>query len=142
VARIPIPAAKRARTRERLSLIAAASYLLLGLIWIYGFENTRAWTLVANTPFFVVVVIAHACLGVAVGRWWCLLLPPCIVLLALPAGYNLSSTSEIPVWASVALTMLYAGPALAVGITVRLGADTLRERRRRRAKAAVRQAAQ
>lgn len=79
----------------------ALLYLGLGCVLIYGIWNTTEGFPegTARTVLIVSVVAAQVAFGFAIGRWWALLLPYTLALLAVPAGFPPSTEREpLPIW--------------------------------------------
>jgi hypothetical protein len=67
---------------------------------------------------YVVVPVAHVLFGLAVGRWWVLLLPmPVAVALGVPAGPDAHGTD--PVWWMLILLGVPGTVSLAAGVAAR-----------------------
>ena len=101
----------------RYKLTVSAGYFALMASWVY-FVADRG----LNAPELILaltLVGAQLALGVAL-RWWGLLLPPLVVLIAVPAGVSDAYPSaELPIWFGI---LIAAGPAcllIAVGAIAR-----------------------
>ena len=85
----------------RRSLVAAAVYLAVGAAFIYGIWNTGGFPERTSAALLLGGLVAGASIGVgfAVGRWWALLLPYALVLVAVPAGFPPTEGREVlPIW--------------------------------------------
>jgi hypothetical protein len=118
------------RDRLRGFGVAAAAYLVLSLLWLYGFvdqgfideENWFLWVVLA------LVLALHVVFGFLVREWAALLLPIVVIVLAVPGGYPESDFSEpLPLWIGQIFYSALEIPAIAVG----LGLRTLYDGRRR-----------
>jgi hypothetical protein len=101
----------------RYKLVASAVYFALMASWVYLISDRGLDA--PESMVALMLVIAQLVLGVAV-RWWGLLLPPLVVLIAVPAGVSDAYPSaELPIWFG---TLIAAGPAwllIAVGAIAR-----------------------
>jgi hypothetical protein len=103
--------------------LAAAAYLLVSLLWLYGFvdqgfideENWFLWTVLAT------VAALHVVFGFLVREWAALLLPFVLIFLSVPGGYPESDFSEPPpLWFSQIVYSVIEMAAIAAGLGVRL----------------------
>src|SRR6266480_5298284 len=101
----------------RYNVLVSAAYVALMASWVYLVAEHGL-----NAPESVLALVlsgAQLALGVAI-RWWGLLLPPLVVLIAVPAGVSDAYPSaEVPIWFGA---LVGAGPAcllIAVGAIAR-----------------------
>ena len=89
-------------------------YLGLGCAFIYGVWDKREGFGESTAAAALIVAIAigvHVGFGFAIGKWWALLLPFALALLAVPAGFPPSDDREsLPIW----LVQIYLGIAEAL----------------------------
>jgi hypothetical protein len=100
----------------RYKIVVSGGYLAAMGSWIYlVLERGLA---APESALAVVLIAAQLALGLAF-RFWGLLLPPLVVLIAVPAGVSDAYPSaELPIWFGL---LLAAGPAcllVAVGASV------------------------
>ena len=112
------------------SLIGAVAYLAVMTLWIYGVLNrsTADWT----DWLVLVVAVLQILVGLAVGRWWAILLPLLVVAISVPAGFppiTPDNAEPFPIFLGVALGTLVAVPLIAVGLAARIVFEKYREAR-------------
>jgi hypothetical protein len=94
--------------------IYAVLYVALGCVFVYGVWNTREGfgeSTAAATLIVVLAIGVHVGFGFAIGKWWALLLPFALALLAVPAGFPPTGDREpLPIW----LVQIYLGIAEAL----------------------------
>lgn len=98
---------------------AALAYLACMAVFAYavaerqvGYGNDAA-----NAAILAGVALLHLAAGLAVGRWWAVLLPAASVVIALPAGYPDANQGEpLPIWLGLALTAPVACVLIAAGV--------------------------
>jgi hypothetical protein len=82
--------------------ISAAFHLALGSAFVYGLWNSSVGfggSTAAVALISVLAVGAQLGAGYAIGRWWALLLPYALVLLAVPAGFPPGGEREpLAIW--------------------------------------------
>jgi peptidoglycan/LPS O-acetylase OafA/YrhL len=104
----------------RRSLIGAVVYLAVMTLWIYGVANqvdpgSRAWQL-------PVLILIQLLAGLAIARWWGVLLPVVIVLLSIPAGYppiTPENAEPFPIWFGLGPVAPVAFLLIAFGVAAR-----------------------
>jgi len=102
-------------------LAAAAIYLGLMALWIYGVVNRTESDDVWLAP---VILFLQVAAGYAVGRWPAVILPALVVLISVPAGYPPYEDGEpFPIWFGLAFAALFAIPLVAVGVALRKSYD-------------------
>jgi hypothetical protein len=101
----------------RATWAALAAYFALMLLWVYGvLDHAVGYGSDAKQVGLAVAAAAvHLATGVAIGRWWVVLLPLGTIALAVPAGYADEARLEIPIWVWVALIQAPIGGLLLVG---------------------------
>lgn len=99
----------------RYKVAGGVAYVALMLFWIYAVVDQGLDVPEALT--WILLAAAQVAVGVVIG-WPALLLPPALVLAAVPAGYSDSwrNGEELPIWFGV---MVLAVPAV---VLVVLGA--------------------
>jgi hypothetical protein len=107
----------------RLPYLAIAVYVAASLAWIYGPMSRNAE---ASLWWLPALILLHVGLGFVVGQWWSCVIPPMLIVAAVPAGYG--DGGDIPVWVAVALlALIFAMPLVILGVAVRrVGGDFLR----------------
>jgi hypothetical protein len=96
----------------------AVGYLIVMTSWIYwlnaGHSIEDSWWTVAP------LAIVQIAVGYVIGRWWALLLPLALPVIALPAGYPESQYSEpAPLWFGMIYAAAFAIPFTLVGVFAR-----------------------
>jgi hypothetical protein len=89
------------------------------VVWVYVFLEEDRYT--PETTIVIAVLVAQFLIGLFLGGW-AFLLPPAMVLMAVPAGYSDGTAyhEELPIWFGL---MFFAVPAMALvalGVLVRL----------------------
>ena len=111
----------------RYKVIASGGYLAAMASWIYLVADRGLDA--PESALAVVLISAQLALGLAV-RFWGLLLPPLVVLIAVPAGVSDAYPSaELPIWFGL---LLAAGPACRLVAVGALAGTILRARAERR----------
>jgi hypothetical protein len=101
----------------RYRLLSAGAYLLLMTLWIYGVLDASESGLPWLLPAIAVVQVAA---GFLIGRWPAVVLPVCVALISVPAGYPPVEEGEpFPIWFDLAFLSLFAIPLVAVGVIAR-----------------------
>lgn len=119
----------------RSPLVGALAYLALMTLWIYGVANR--WDPGSGAWLIPVLVCVQVLAGLAIGRWWAVLLPIVVVLIAVPAGNPPDSpvTSPYvepwPIWFGLALETPVAVVLIALGVAARAVARGAAARRPR-----------
>jgi hypothetical protein len=106
--------------RHVIELGAVAVYLgsMLALSYAFwgpydGVEYDPAWA--ARDELYVPLLVFHAAIGFAIGRWWALALPVAWTVLSAGAGGY-----DMPLWVILAFQLpFYWLPAIALGVAVR-----------------------
>jgi hypothetical protein len=99
-------------------LLAVVGYLMVMALLVYAvFDRGDAeiWLL----PVLVTLQVA---VGFAIGRWWALVLPVLVVLIAVPAKnppITPDSAEPFPLFVTFAAMAIVAVPLVAVGLTLR-----------------------
>jgi hypothetical protein len=103
-------------TGDSVRIVAALVYLTLGLAWVYAVVDAKGH--VGDGAVIAGLVAASLAVGAIVARWWALLLPLALVVLALPAGDqtedaagDIESTALV-----VSLSLTWLLPAVVLGI--------------------------
>jgi hypothetical protein len=104
----------------RRPLIGAFAYLAVMTLWIYGVANrwdpgTGGWLL----PVLIFIQLLG---GLAVGRWWAVLLPVVVVLVSIPAGdppITPDYVEPFPIWFGLGLFAPVAFLVIALGVAAR-----------------------
>ena len=107
--------------------IAVAVYCVAAAVWVYWILDRQVFFGRPAAGFAVLVVVGllHVAAGLAIGRWWALLLPVAMVVLALPLGYPRTNRGEpFPVWWGV----LFWAPAFVVLLGLGIGVQRVRAR--------------
>ena len=104
--------------------VGVASYLALMAAWIYGFENTSVrlgHEDLANWGTIVFLAVAQLGLGIAVGRWWVLLVYGLIIVVAIPAGRPpwLYHDQPAAIWRILLNDAVLALPIIGLGVALR-----------------------
>jgi hypothetical protein len=77
-------------------------YVAVGLACVYGVWNpSLSLTHSTAIAILVVAIFMQPLTGYAIGRYWALVLPYAIALLAVPAGYEAAAADErepLPIW--------------------------------------------
>jgi hypothetical protein len=98
----------------RYKLAVAAAYLTLMALFIYHFIEVPGD--LSNSVFIPVVLGSQLVVGLAIGRWWALLLPCVVLVLLLPGG---NGNSEIPLWFGIVFIAVFTLPLVGLGVIVR-----------------------
>jgi cytochrome c biogenesis protein CcdA len=101
-------------------LAAAAIYLGLMSLWIYGVANR--WDPDSGEWLLPVLVLLQLALGWTVARWWAVLFPVLLPFIALPAGtppITPDNAEPFPLWFGMAYAALFAIPLVAAGVLAR-----------------------
>jgi hypothetical protein len=104
----------------RRSLIGAVVYLAVMTLWIYGVANR--WDPGSGAWQLPVLILVQLLAGLAIARWWAVLLPVVIVLVSIPAGYPPIAPEYVepfPIWFGLALVAPVAFLLIAVGVAAR-----------------------
>jgi hypothetical protein len=101
-----------------------ASYLALTAAWIYGFENTSVrlgHEDVAGWFSLALFAALQIGLGIAVGRWWALLVYGLAIAVAIPAGRPpwLYHDQPATLWRTLLFGAVLALPLIALGVAFR-----------------------
>jgi len=104
--------------------VGVASYLALTAAWIYVFENTSArlgHEDLANWGTLAFFAALQFGLGIAVGRWWALLVYGLAIVVAIPAGRPpwLYHDQPAPLWRTLLYGAVLALPLIALGVALR-----------------------
>lgn len=112
----------------RYRVAVVLGYLAIMTGWTYGV--TDGGHRVPETIGAVVLIVSQLVLGLLVGRWWALLLPGAVPLIAIPAGYSDAYPStEIPIWFGAMIGALFAVPLVVIGVLIRRVVDSRMARR-------------
>lgn len=99
--------------------VGVALYAALTAAWIYGFANTSIGNGDAAAVFGLATLTAiHLGAGLAVGRWWAVLLPALPIVIAMPAGTPPVGGEPFPIWFTLTLFALPAAALVAVGVFI------------------------
>ncbi len=104
----------------RYSFGSAVAYLALMSLWIYGAANR--WDPGSGAGLIPIVIGLQVVAGWAIGRWWAVLLPVVVVLIAMPAGNPPITPAYVepwPIWFGLALEAPTAVVLLALGVASR-----------------------
>ena len=109
---------------DHRAAVGVASYLALTAAWIYGFENTslRLGHEDLAAGFSITLFAAlQIGLGIAVGRWWALLVYGLAIAMAIPAGRPpwLYHDQPAPIWRTLLYGAVLALPLIALGLALR-----------------------
>ena len=99
--------------------IAVAAYYALMLVWLFWVVDRQVFfgEPVRDTLAAASVLVVQVLAGLAVARWWALLLPVPVVLIAIPLGYPSTNLGEpLPVWFGLLVFSPVALAAIAGGI--------------------------
>jgi hypothetical protein len=103
----------------RRSLAGAVAYLAIMTLWIYGVADR--WDADSGAWQLPVLVMVQMLAGLAVGRWWAVLLPIVVVFVSIPAG-DPSITADsryvepFPIWFGLAVAAPVAILLVALGV--------------------------
>jgi hypothetical protein len=107
------------------ALVVLALYLIASAAWIYGALNSPDGLnrVDDNTPMFGLSIAflggVHAACGYLLGRWWAVLLPAVLIVLAIPAGDFPASRPEYPIWFGLAMLAPVLLVPAALGVLAR-----------------------
>src|SRR4051794_41919721 len=97
------------------------------LVWVFWLVDRQVFfgEPVKDDLAAVTVLIVQVLAGFAVGRFWALLLPAPLVLIAIPLGYPSTNLGEpLPTW----FGLLIFSPVLVIGIAAGIGGRVLWDR--------------
>jgi hypothetical protein len=101
-----------------IGVAVVTAYLLGAASWIYGVASRSDTS--SGIPGEFLMALPLFVVGFAVGRWWALLVPLCLPLLAAGAGRGTNHNADLEIWAVIAqitvpigLLLTAAGVALA-----------------------------
>jgi hypothetical protein len=90
------------------------------MLWIYAIANR--WDPDSDAWQLPVLVIAQLLAGLAVHRWWAVLLPVVVVIVSIPAGYppiTVDNAEPLPIWFGLAVAAPVAILLVALGVAAR-----------------------
>ena len=92
----------------------AAGYLAAMTFWIYAIAKPQVGygSDTAALATFAALVVLHIVTAWWIGRWWAVLLPPLVILLAIPAGTPVKGEDPFPIWVAVTWIVAPAGAFL------------------------------
>jgi hypothetical protein len=102
-------------------------YLGIMAGWFYGVWD-RAWDVPTALGWSILVALAmtQLALGIAVARWWAVVLPLVAIVIAMPAGYGEGPGQEAQIWQYYGVLL---APFAVVLVFLGVGARKLRTRR-------------
>ena len=104
----------------RATAIPALAYLAAMTAWIYAVWNAAAQPRGGlGHAFGIALVVLHVAAGLAVARWWALVLPALLVPLAVPAGYGAGLEQDAPIWMHLIREAPFAAVLIGLGVGVR-----------------------
>jgi hypothetical protein len=112
---------------------AVGAYAIVMSTFVYLVDSGRLWG-EPNLSWAVVgaVALAHVVFGLAIGRWWALLLPLLAIFLAIPAGVPYDPRGEaFPLFFGMAFYAPFEAALLSIGVGTRKLVDWAHSERER-----------